>query len=173
MTPGDGAGDPGAVGGRSTPTLHTVGYEKRTLEELLELLRAEEIRVLVDVRDNPWSHKPGFSKRPLEEAVTAAGLEYVHAAFAGNPKRLRAAAASTGEILATFSRHLDESPEILDRLAELVAGASERGARVCLMCFERDPADCHRGILAARWADRTQGRVIHLDPGPPSLFGAG
>jgi hypothetical protein len=25
------------------------------------------------------------------------------------------------------------------------------GAEVAMMCFERDPAQCHRSVLAARW----------------------
>jgi uncharacterized protein (DUF488 family) len=152
------------------PVLHTIGYERRTIEEVIALLEAKGIGTVVDVRDNPWSHKPGFSRRPLEAAITAGGLGYVHAGFAGNPKRLRASAGSGPEVLAAFARHLDESPEILERLAEVVA-QSRGGA--CLLCFERDPADCHRAILAERWASRTGGRVVHLDPGPPTLFPEG
>lgn len=152
---------------RERPVLHTIGYEKRSLEEVIAHLRANGIGTLVDVRDNPWSHKPGFSRRPLEAGIAAAGLAYVHAGFAGNPKRLRAAGRSGEEMLAAYARHLDESPEILDRFVEVVAGA-QGGA--CLLCFERDPADCHRGVLAERWAHATKGRVVHLDPGPPTLF---
>ena len=155
---------------RGGPVLHTIGYEKRSIEEVIASLRANGIGTLIDVRDNPWSHKPGFSRRPLEAAITEAGLAYVHAGFAGNPKRLRAAATSGEELLAAFGRHLDEEPDILDRLAELVASAT---GGACLLCFERDPADCHRGILAERWSRATRGRVVHLDAGPPGLFPRG
>jgi uncharacterized protein (DUF488 family) len=69
--------------------LYTIGYEKRSLAEYLALLREHRIAVLVDVRETPWSHKPGFSKAPLAAALEADGIEYLHAAFAGNPKWLR------------------------------------------------------------------------------------
>ena len=35
------------------------------------------------------------------------------------------------------------------------------------MCFDRDPRDCHRSILAARWKGRGRGlRVEHLGTDP-------
>ena len=47
-----------------TATVLTIGYQGRTLDELVGLLRAERVVALVDVRDVPWSHVRGFSKDP-------------------------------------------------------------------------------------------------------------
>ena len=61
-----------------TATLHTIGYEKRTIEEFLELLRESEIDVLIDVRETAWSHKPGFSKTAFSAAldgIAGAGID--------------------------------------------------------------------------------------------------
>lgn len=141
--------------------LRTIGYQGRSLEEFVGLLRAEGIGVLMDVRDVPWSHLRGFSKKPLKEGVEAAGIAYVPAAFAGNPKRLRAAAASNEEALGLYGEHLDAHPEVLAQLDALLAELLPR--QVCLLCFERDPADCHRAILAERWARAGEGRSVrHL-----------
>ena len=144
-------------------TLLTLGYEGRTLEEFVGLLRAEQVSVVLDVRDVPWSHKPGFSKKPLAEGLEAARIRYVHAGFAGNPKRLRSQAADTADALRLYAAHLDESPEVLAEFDDLVEEHLEQGKRVCLLCLERDPAQCHRAILAARWAEHAPGRTVrHL-----------
>ena len=56
-------------------------------------------------------------------------------------------------------------------LAELGAG-ERRGAgeqRVCLLCFERDPACCHRSIVAEMIAGETGQNVAHLAVGDAAL----
>jgi uncharacterized protein (DUF488 family) len=144
----------------------TLGYEKRTLEEFLRVLREERIDVVVDVRDVPWSHKPGFSKRPLSEALAAAGLEYVHAGFAGNPKALRSTARDNDEAIRLYAKHLRSHREILSEMDALLEPRLAKDERVCLICFERDPRDCHRSILAAAWAKGRKAGVRHLGVDP-------
>lgn len=141
----------------------TLGYEGRTLEEFVRLLRAEGVSTVLDVRDVPWSHKPGFAKKSLQAGLEAAGIRYVHAGFAGNPKRLRASASDTGEALRLYAEHLEASPQVLAEFEALVGDHLDRGERVCLVCLESDPAQCHRAILADRWAARGAGRSVrHL-----------
>lgn len=143
--------------------LLTLGYEGRTLEEFVRLLRAERVDAVLDVRDVPWSHKPGFSKKPLAEGLEAARIGYVHAGFAGNPKRLRSQAADTSEALRLYAAHLEAVPEVLAEFDVLVGDLLDQGKRVCLLCLERDPTQCHRAILAARWAEHAPGRTVrHL-----------
>jgi uncharacterized protein (DUF488 family) len=148
---------------QDTAILLTIGYQGRTLDEFLRLLRSEGVGALVDVRDVPWSHVRGFSRKPLQEGTEAAGIAYVSATFAGNPKRLRSAAASTEEALRLYAEHLDVSPAILAELEALLAGLHAQGKQPCLVCFERDPAECHRRILAERWRSAGEGRSVrHL-----------
>ena len=64
----------------------SVGYQQRTLEELLELLQSYNVNVLVDVRLTPISRKRGFSKTALSNALSAVGIEYRHERELGNPK---------------------------------------------------------------------------------------
>ena len=143
--------------------LHTIGYEKRSIEEFLDVLEDAGIDTLVDVRDVAFSHKPGFSGGALRDALAKRGIEYVHAQFAGNPKWLREQSESNAEALELYVWHLDEFPEIVDAFDELVAALHRGGKQLAIMCFERDPAECHRTILAGRWARRARGRrVLHL-----------
>ena len=145
-----------------TPTLFTLGYQQRTIDEFVDILREADIDVLVDVRETAWSHKPGFSKSAFVAALAAAGIEYVHADFAGNPKWLRANADSHRECLDWYAWYLGEFGEILPAFDELVDRYQAAGKRVCVTCFERHADDCHRAILADQWRARGKRAVSHL-----------
>jgi uncharacterized protein (DUF488 family) len=53
----------------------------------------------------------------------------------------------------------------LESLVEIVRG----GCRVCLLCFEADPAHCHRTLVAEALADRLPIQVQHLAAEPTPL----
>lgn len=143
--------------------LFTLGYQQRTLAEFVVLLKEFDIHVLIDVRETAWSHKPGFSKSALQAAVEREGIQYVHAAFAGNPKWLRENASSHAECLDWYDWYLDEFHEVLEAFESLVGSLLASGARAALTCFERHAQDCHRSILADRWMGRHERRIVcHL-----------
>jgi uncharacterized protein (DUF488 family) len=121
--------------------LFTIGYEGLALDQFLAQLKAEKIGRLVDIRMVPASRKRGFSKGPLSIALGAEGIEYVHVRSAGNAFRKEA------DSLAKYAAALDEDAVI--EVADAVAGH-----RAVLLCFEHDPATCHRAIIAPRVARR-------------------
>ena len=67
-------------------TIVSVGYQGRSVGELIDVLRQGGVEVLVDVRLNPISRKPGFSKNPLSQALAEAGIGYRHERELGNPR---------------------------------------------------------------------------------------
>lgn len=148
------------------PTLYTLGYQLRSPAEYFALLNEAGIKVLMDVRDVAWSHKPGFAKAALSKAAADAGIEYVHAGFAGNPKRLRAKGMSSAELLAAYRGHLNETPQVMTDFMALVEEYLRTRKRVCLTCYERRPDECHRSVLASRWSRRIGGQVVHLGVDP-------
>jgi uncharacterized protein (DUF488 family) len=128
------------------PVLVTLGYEKRTLDEFLELLREAGVERLVDVRQNAFSRKPGFTKKFLTKALEHAGIEYVHMPMLGCTRPMRKALREGGPVdayLQDYARHLDAETEAIDRLERL---ARERPTAV--MCMERSLERCHRTVLA-------------------------
>ena len=147
---------------RNIATLHTLGYEKRDLADYIALLKRAGVSALVDVRETAWSHKPGFSKTAFREGLERAGIRYIHASGVGNPKVLRRRARSHEECLALFEAHLDRHPNLEEEFDRVLRELLLEELRICLACFERHPMDCHRGILAERWAKRHRGRVEHL-----------
>jgi uncharacterized protein (DUF488 family) len=149
-------------------TLFTIGYEKRTITEFIAILEREHIDAVVDVRDVAWSHKPGFAKSALRDHLEAAGIDYVHAQFVGNPKRLRAKGGTTKQLIARYSKHLDANAMLIEQFDDLITDLTSRTPRVALMCFERDPETCHRSVIADRWRQRGRRRVHHLATETPA-----
>jgi uncharacterized protein (DUF488 family) len=128
--------------------LATIGYETATVERFLAALRNAGVRVLADVRAVASSRRPGFSKTALANAVEAAGIDYVHFRDLGTPADGRAAsrAGRPEEMRRIFLEHL-ATPEAHAALAAL-ADVVSAGKKVCLLCYEDDPARCHRTIVA-------------------------
>lgn len=141
-----------------TDIIYTLGYEKRSIDEFVALARAAGVDVLVDVRETAWSHKPGFSKNAFEAALAVEGIEYLHVPFAGNPKWLRENADSHAECLEWYAWYLDEFGEVEDAFESLMSPILAEDKRPALTCFERHAGDCHRSILAERWAARDERR---------------
>ena len=126
--------------------IFTIGYEGATQAELIAVLRTAGVELLADVRAVPLSRRPGFSKNVLAAGLKEAGIGYIGLKALGTPPEGREAARK--------GRH--------DRLAEIYAGQLElpeamvQGAQLtelaaaqptALLCFERDPAGCHRSLL--------------------------
>jgi uncharacterized protein (DUF488 family) len=137
-----------------TQTLFTIGYEGRTLDDLMGALREAETELLIDVRAIAASRRPGFSKTALSGALREAGIDYLHLRALGTPKPGREAArrGRAAEMRSIFEAHLD-TPEAELAFEQAHAAASER--RSALLCFERDPACCHRTIVAERLVERS------------------
>ncbi len=131
----------------------TIGYENATVERFLEALRAAGVELLVDVRAVASSRRPGFAKTALSANVREIGIEYLHLRALGTPRdgRIAARAGRHDEMRALFTEHLAtlEAQAELHALADLVRG----GRRVCLLCFEADPAHCHRTLVADALAE--------------------
>lgn len=140
--------------------LHTIGYQQRTGSDLITELANARVQFLVDVRATPMSRKPDFRKSRLISLLGAAGIRYVGMPGLGTPKFLRDKLARDGdyeEFFERFRTHLDSVEAHLSSLARLI----ER-KRISLMCFERDPSECHRSAIAERIAQMLTTPVLHL-----------
>jgi len=126
--------------------IFTIGYEGATQPEVIAALKAAGVIQLIDVRAVPMSRKPGFSKNALAAGLKDAGIGYVHLKALGTPPAGREAA-RRGDMAAMkriYAAQL-ETPEAGAEAARLIALAEEVPS--ALLCFERDPAQCHRTPL--------------------------
>ncbi|MGE0874004.1 MAG: DUF488 family protein [Burkholderiales bacterium] len=148
-------------------TIFSVGHGNRSSEALLHVLSEAGIRRVVDVRAVPRSRRhPHFGYGPLGAALQAIGIEYE---WRGKPLGgLRRAADD--------SRHAGLKEPAFRAFAAHMEGAAFRAAAsglaavaalrpVCMMCAERDPAQCHRALIAD-WLVANGHHVVHLvEPG--------
>ena len=126
--------------------IFTIGYEGATVAEFLAALQSAGVERVIDVRAVANSRRPGFSKTPLRNALAEAGIEYVHLRALGTPADGRAAArAGRHEDLERIYAGQLELPEAMKETAEMLDLAAEKPS--ALLCYERDPAGCHRTLL--------------------------
>lgn len=130
----------------SGPRIFTIGYEGATQAELIAALQGAGVERVIDVRAVPLSRKPGFSKNVLAAGLKEAGIDYAHLKALGTPPAGREAARKgrMDEMRRIFAAQL-ETPEAGLQAAQMVALAEEKPS--ALLCFERDPAGCHRTPL--------------------------
>src|SRR3954469_12241457 len=126
--------------------IFTIGYEGATQSELIAALQQAGVERLIDVRAVPLSRKPGFSKNVLATGLREAGIDYVHLKALGTPPAGREAARKGrwAEMNRIYAEQL-ETPEAGAEAGRMIALAEEKPS--ALLCFERDPAHCHRTPL--------------------------
>jgi uncharacterized protein (DUF488 family) len=126
--------------------IFTIGYESSTQDELVACLREAGVELLADVRAVPLSRRPGFSKNILAAGLKEGGIDYVGLKALGTPAEGREAARKhdLAKLERIYAGQL-ELPEAMAQAAQLIDMAGERPT--ALLCFERDPACCHRTLL--------------------------
>jgi uncharacterized protein (DUF488 family) len=139
----------------NTLRAYSLGYEGMNLDRYVDVLKSHKISIVIDVRETPWSYKPGFSKKPLAERLDAEGISYLHLKSAGNPSRNRKLGLPQHKVIELYKKHLDSDPSCLRPILDLIKGHARSGA-VCLLCFEKEPHDCHRKVILDRLAEQSQ-----------------
>jgi uncharacterized protein (DUF488 family) len=148
------------------PPLFTIGYEKAAQSDVLAALRHARVQLLVDTRAVAASRRAGFSKRQLAAGLDECDIAYLHLQKLGTPAEGREAA-RTGDYK-TFWRIYEKHIKMPDAKAELdeLEALLRSGQRVCLLCYERDPKECHRLRIAELMRERTRQKVEHLFASP-------
>ena len=132
--------------------LYTIGYQGATLPDFLNTLERRGVDLLVDVRDNANSRKPGFSKTALKAALQEVGIGYLHYRALGTPSNIRKAYAANPDWDWLERQYLAGIQAQPDLLRELMGNIYRHTC--CLLCYEADPAECHRSILAGYLHDQ-------------------
>ena len=145
-------------------TLFTIGYEQAKLDAVLGEIKRAKIDLLVDTRAVAASRRPGFSKRQLAASLDEAGIGYIHLQKLGTPSegRQAARAGNLETLWSIYDKHI-KTRQAQAALGELLA-LIKSGKRVCLLCYERDPNECHRSRIAALVKKRTRQKIDNLIP---------
>lgn len=126
----------------------TIGYEGLSIEQYLNRLIENDVRLLVDVRKNPLSRKYGFSKTKLSELLGKVGIPYVHLPDLGIVSDKRKSLKTQADYNNLFD---DYEKTVLvhqgDALKKLNTLFIEKN-RIAITCFEESHTMCHRNRVA-------------------------
>jgi uncharacterized protein (DUF488 family) len=142
----------------ATFDLATIGHSNLPLERFITLLKQNGVAAVADVRSVPGSRRyPWFSAKPLARSLESAGIGYLPFgdALGGRPRD----ATSYCDGVADYEA-MAAAPEFIAGLDRLLETAG--GRRVCLMCAEREPLDCHRCLLVSRAVARRGHTIGHI-----------
>ena len=142
--------------------LWTIGHSTRSNEELLILLRSQELQRLIDIRRYPGSRRyPHVHSAALAKSLPAVGIRYEDMPRLGGRRTARSDSPNGGWKNASFRGYVDYmQTEAFDQaLDALMAHAAE--ARTAIMCAEAVPWRCHRSLVADALVARGW-EVLHI-----------
>jgi len=140
-------------------SVYTIGHSTHSLGAFITLLQGAGVEAVADVRSTPFSRRlPHFNQDALCRALSGDGVAYVPLGIElggrGNPHSVRDAHGRISYL------SIAESPEFSEGLRRVESGSARM--RVALLCTERDPLQCHRGILVSRALAARGNRVAHI-----------
>jgi len=125
--------------------LFTLGHSNHPIDRFMALLQGAAATAVVDVRSQPFSRRyPWFSANRLRDRLERDSISYLPMGdvLGGRPRDpalFRDGIADYEAMAGTV-----EFRAGLDRVV-----AETKRFRMCLMCAEREPLDCHRCLLLA------------------------
>lgn len=139
-------------------TVLTVGHSNYPIEQFIDLLRQNEVQVIVDVRSAPYSrYSPQFDKNPLDASLRLAGMRYLYLGRELGARSDDPAHYDNGRVI--YGR-LAQSALFKQGIERVLTGA--RQYRIALMCAEKEPLECHRTLLVARALDEAGVHIEHI-----------
>ena len=139
--------------------LFTIGYSKKSAEEFFDLLRANNVKRVVDIRRHNTNQLAGFTKKDdLAWFLSViADIDYQHVLELAPSEDLMHAYRKEGLPFDEFSAQLRTQ---FDEREMPTKATFDRAA---LLCSEADPSTCHRLIAAQYLAEKWSGvEIIHL-----------
>lgn len=130
-------------------TVFTIGHSTRTFEEMLGLLRDNDVTLLADIRSFPSSRRLPQWNRDEIEAALPPDIGYRWLPRLGGRRHTPAGVASPNGFwrVAAFRAYADymATEPFAEGLAELEALVEE--SRPAIMCSEAVPWRCHRRLV--------------------------
>ena len=133
-----------------TMIIYTIGHSKRTLNEIISILRYFKIKRIIDVRGYPYvSFNPEFNKQYLVTALSRRRIDYVYLeGLSGLRSGLEYKIQSQcikDESFRSFVAYM-ETDDFKQALDELIRLGEEKLSAI--MCVELLYWECHRSLIA-------------------------
>jgi uncharacterized protein (DUF488 family) len=130
----------------------TIGHSTRPIDEFVALLKAAEVKLVVDVRTVPRSRtNPQFNRETLPASLAGHGVAYEHCPALGGLRKKQPGISPDANAFwenASFHNYADYAlSEEFRSSVEKVRTLGHRG-RLTVMCAESLWWRCHRRIIA-------------------------
>lgn len=140
--------------------VYTIGHSNYEIKEFIDILIKNKIDCLVDVRTTPYSkYTPQFNKETLYTFLKYKKIKYIHMGKEFGARRNKIELYSREGYL-DFEK-VKKDNEFLRGVKRIKEGCT-LGFNIVLMCTEKDPLDCHRGILVAKGLQDNGITVNHI-----------
>jgi uncharacterized protein (DUF488 family) len=127
-------------------TILSIGYGNRQISDFIALLHLNGITTIVDIRSNPFSRfQPNYNKNKLQAILYENGISYVFKGDELGGKPQNHMLYKNGKL---NYKLVNATKQYQETIAELIEAASI-GEKICLMCCELNPDNCHRKTLIA------------------------
>jgi uncharacterized protein (DUF488 family) len=140
----------------------TKGYEGSTIDQYLNSIISNDIKLVIDVRKNPISMKFGFSKRTLEKALSQVDIEYKHLPELGIQTEDRQNLKTYENYQALFNHYekttLLQQKNAIQKIYDIFINKK----RIVLTCFEKDYNYCHRSRISNYIQNKYNIKVTHI-----------
>jgi len=140
--------------------IYTIGHSNHTQEEFINLLAGAKIEVLVDVRSNPNSRwAPFANKDNIKELLESSQIRYLYLGdlLGGQPTDPDCYDYQTGKVNYQVIQEKEYFQRGITRILEDL-----KKYRVCIMCAEEDPTDCHRNLLVVERLRQEGVQAFHI-----------
>lgn len=146
--------------------IYTIGFTKKNACDFFELIKNNNISVVIDVRLNNTSQLAGFSKYPDIEyfLLNICNCKYISdKLFAPSEKTLKDykdKKINWVDYVIQFNSTManrDIKKHIEDNYSEIV-----RKNNICFLCSEETPEKCHRRLVAEMFSSIFELSIIHL-----------
>jgi len=145
--------------------IYTIGFTQKSAEQFFELIKKNKIELLIDVRLNNKSQLAGFTKGTdlayfLKEIC---GTKYVHCDEFAPSKELLSGYQKGDVSWDEYEKQFDTIMEKRGAYKKFLARFQDFD-KVCLLCSESTPEQCHRRLVAEKVLSTAPDKVevIHL-----------
>ena len=139
-------------------TIFTIGHSSLGIIEFIQLLLANQIEFLVDVRSTPYSKLyPHFNRNPLEVSLMKNSIKYLFLGDSLGGRSNNVNDFSKGRIM---YKKIAEKEEYMSSINTIIQNSSKY--RIVLMCSEKEPLECHRTLLISRSIETLMVKILHI-----------
>lgn len=136
----------------------TIGHSTHPLDRFIALLKQHCITALCDIRSRPYSRmNPQFNRENLKKSLRENDIVYIFLGKELGAQSKDASCYKRGKVQYDRIAQTDLFQTGLDRVRD-----GMKGYRIALMCAEKDPLECHRTILVARYLEAANTTVEHI-----------